>query len=344
MNLLRNLITVFTLFCACGIHAADEPTGVPAAGDPTAGDPAAGDPVVVRDGGVVLTREELTQLVELWSPAMQQAAAADAGDRLELINMALTNKKIAREFEAIDPATLEDPSAYWRHLFTVRNMNRKFVVDQYMANIHMPDMNKLAKERYETQKKKYAWVAEQRQASQILVQCFPTQCDRNEKRPVAQALLVQLENGADFAELAAEYNQDPASQETAGKLDRWFSLGMQDVDPHFVGGIFEATEVGGYAPLTESKYGFHIIRLDAIKPGYYKSYDEVKQAIALDLIKEYRELAAKEFDARFILTPDAQLDQQALEAIFAPYKEPEIQLPKEVPSPIELPLGQQDGG
>lgn len=282
---------------------------------------AAAQDIVLEDDGVTMTRQELEFIVSLWSPDMQRAAALDEGDRLELINIVLASKKIAREFERMDPATVKDPDAYWRHVLAVRDMNRKFVVEQYMKDLEMPDLEALAKERYTTQKNKYAWVAEQRKASQILLLCLPGRCDRDALRPKAAQLLERLRAGEDFEQLAAEFNQDPGTQQTNGRMDRWLTLGMVGMDPHQVGGVFSVEKVGGYSEVTDTPYGLHIFRLDEIQEGHYRPYEEVREAIIADLAKEYRDLAAKEFDARFMLTDELKIDKTAVEKILEPYAE-----------------------
>ncbi len=282
---------------------------------------AAAQDIVLEDDGVTMTRQELEFIVSLWSPDMQRAAALDEGDRLELINMVLASKKIAREFERMDPATVKDPDAYWRHVLAVRDMNRKFVVEQYMKDLEMPDLEALAKERYTTQKNKYAWVAEQRKASQILLLCLPGRCDRDALRPKAAQLLERLRAGEDFEQLAAEFNQDPGTRNTNGRMDRWLTLGMVGMDAHQVGGVFSVEKVGGYSEVTDTPYGLHIFRLDEIKEGHYRPYEEVREVIIADLAKEYRDLAAKEFDARFMLTDELKIDKTAVEEILEPYAE-----------------------
>ena len=70
----------------------------------------------------------------------------------------------------------------------------------------------------------------------------------------------------------------------------------------------------------ETRFGFHIIRLDDLRPEHHKSYEETRDQIIADLRKEYVDLAAKEFDASFRISQDAMIDDAAMEEIFAPYK------------------------
>ena len=65
---------------------------------------------VVEDEGVTISQEEMEQLVKHWTPEMQSAAADNLGDRLELINFALTTKKVAAQAQMITPES--DPDTY----------------------------------------------------------------------------------------------------------------------------------------------------------------------------------------------------------------------------------------
>jgi hypothetical protein len=274
---------------------------------------------VVEDEGVGLTREELEFTVKYWTPEMREAAVNDPGDRIELLNMALATKKIAAEAESFTPDMNRED--YWKLVVSIRNMQSKFIVRNYIKSLDVPDMSALAEERYKTQKDKYAFVPEQRSSSHILLLCSPPSCARQDRRPEAEKLLAEIKAGANFEELAKSRSEDPGSRNKNGKFDNWLTLGMTDVEPHFVGGVFEIEEVGGYSGIVESRYGFHIIRLDDVRPAHYKTYEEVREAIIADLESEYTKLAAKQFDAGYRLTDEAVIDGAAMEEILAPYKQ-----------------------
>ena len=274
---------------------------------------------VVEDQGVGLSREELEYIVKLWSPDMQQAAANDAGDRIELLNMALANKKLA----AMAPEAMPgegDAEAYWRLQLNIRNMKSQYVVKQYLASLDIPDMSALAEERYETQKDKYALVPEKRLSSHILLLCAPGGCDRDARRVEAEKILAELEAGADFGELATRYSEDPGSKGQKGRFDRWLAMGEPQVDPYFLGAVFELKDVGDHSGIVDTRFGLHIIQLDGIKEAHYKPFEEVRDQIIATLRKEYVDLAAKQFDAGFRFTDETYIDSEAVEEILAPYK------------------------
>jgi peptidyl-prolyl cis-trans isomerase C len=276
---------------------------------------------VIEDNGVGMSMEELEILVEHWPPNMQKAAANDAGDRVEILSMMLANKKLAKQFDEQTPGT--NPTRYWENQFVVRNLKRKLYVENYLADLTLPDMSALAEETYLTSKEQFALVPESRKSSHILIRCSKGQCDPatlQKKRALAEQLLGELQAGADFDALAEKYSEDPGSKAKGGVFDMWLHKGMAKVEPHYVEGVFEIDGVGHYSGIVESPFGFHIIRLDAVREKSYRSFDEAKADIIAALEFEYKKLAAEEFDTRYRLTDKAFIDQKAMDKLFAKYK------------------------
>lgn len=273
---------------------------------------------VIEDDGVGMSLQELEILVQYWTPAMQQAAANDLGDRFELLSMGLANKKLAEEAKKLTPE--EDPERYWKNQFILRNIERKSVVNHFMDNLQVPDMSELAQEMYLTAKDKYALIPESRKSSHILFRCTPPDCNFVEKKALADKVLAELQAGAVFASLVEQYSEDPGSKDKEGVFDLWLSKGMKEADGRYVQGVFEINAVGEYSATVESPFGFHIIRLDAIREKSYKSFEEARPEIVDALEVEYKTLAAKEFDAKYRLSEDAFIDGDAMEQIFSKYR------------------------
>ena len=78
-----------------------------------------------------------------------------------------------------------------------------------------------------------------------------------ETEEIAQEVLDKLDDGEDFAALAAEYSMDPGSKDQGGDLD-WFSRGM--MVPVFEDTAF-SLEPGETSGMVQSDFGFHIIHV-----------------------------------------------------------------------------------
>ncbi|MEH6581989.1 MAG: peptidylprolyl isomerase [Halioglobus sp.] len=276
------------------------------------------DVYVLEDGGIGITQQELEFIVKNWTPQMQQAAVNDVGDRFELLNRALASKKIAAE--AAKETAEENPDRYWYQQLVVRNQMREFAVNNYMADLEVPDLNELAQERYLTDKEKFAAVPETRYTAHILIMCnAKVGCNRPKAEALADKAMAELETGADFATLAKQYSEDPGSKDKGGTFDMWLKKGDPRVDPHYVKGAFEIANTGELARVN-SQFGIHIIRLDEVKPKHYRSYEDSKGDIMEALAKEYQKLAAKAYDAQFRMGDDAVINGAAMEEIFDKYK------------------------
>lgn len=273
---------------------------------------------VIEDQGVGMTAQELEYIVKYWTPQMRESAATDMGDRFELLNMAMANKKIALEAKKFTPE--KNGKRYWANQLILRNTERKFVVDNYMANLKIPDMSKLAREKYLTNPDKYGLVPEARKVSHILLRCSPPACDRAERKKEAAEIFALLESGSEFEALAQKYSEDPGSKDKGGKFDKWLHPGTQKVEPYFLQAALSMDKLGEHSDLVDSNFGIHIIRLDEIREKSYLPFDEVEEAIIADLKQEYKILAAKEFDARFRLTDETYIDKAAMEKIFSQYQ------------------------
>jgi foldase protein PrsA len=113
---------------------------------------------------------------------------------------------------------------------------------------------------------------EQVQASHILVQT-PEE---------AEAILKQLESGADFAQLAKEKSQDPGSKEQGGDLG-FFPRGQ--MAPEFEEAAFNL-EVGKTSGIVQTQFGFHIIKVTDKKEAELPTFDEKKEEIKDQLVQQ----------------------------------------------------------
>ncbi|EEY98441.1 peptidyl-prolyl cis-trans isomerase PpiD [Vibrio sp. RC586] len=131
-----------------------------------------------------------------------------------------------------------------------------------------------AQEYYQEHLDKYS-TAEQRKVSHILVEGSDEQ--------KAQAILDELNAGADFATVAKEKSQDVGSAQEGGALG-WIE--RDTMDPAFEAAAFALTENGQISGLVKSEFGYHIIRLDEVKAPVVKPYTEVAKAVKQELVDQ----------------------------------------------------------
>jgi peptidyl-prolyl cis-trans isomerase D len=140
---------------------------------------------------------------------------------------------------------------------------------------------------YDQNKNKYG-VAEQRQASHILFK-VEKPADKDAARAKAEEVLKLAQApGADFAALAKKYSADSSAAQ-GGDLGS-FARGAM-VKP-FEDAVFGMKD-GQVSGIVESEFGFHIIKLTAIKAESFKPFEEVRP----ELEKEWKAQRAQKLFA-----------------------------------------------
>lgn len=128
-----------------------------------------------------------------------------------------------------------------------------------------------AKQYYQEHLDKYS-SEEQRKVSHILIQ--------GDDEAKAQAVLDELNAGADFATLAEEKSEDVGSSEEGGSLG-WIERGV--MAPEFEEAAFALKQPGDVSALVKTNFGYHIIKLDELKGAVAKPYAEVAATIKQEL-------------------------------------------------------------
>jgi len=100
-------------------------------------------------------------------------------------------------------------------------------------------------------------------------------------KPKAEALLKQIQGGADFAKLAKDNSQDPGSGAQGGELG-W--VVRNQMVPEFEKSTF-SLGVGQTSGLVKTAYGYHIIQVEAHEQAHLQPFDDVKAQLIADYEK-----------------------------------------------------------
>lgn len=101
----------------------------------------------------------------------------------------------------------------------------------------------------------------------------------------AEEVKTQLQNGADFADLARENSQDPGSAEKGGDLG---CLGKGETVPPFEEAAFAADQGEIVGPV-ETEFGYHLIEVTEIREEQTQSLEEVEGQISSQLAATQQE-------------------------------------------------------
>ena len=120
-------------------------------------------------------------------------------------------------------------------------------------------------------------VPQQREASDIVITFGK---DPEAALSKAEHILQLARSGRNFAALAKTYSQDPGSAANGGNLG-WMS--RTGYDKTFTSALFSIAKVGGITGPVKTRFGYHIIRLDGIRPRHTRPFASVKAQLASEL-------------------------------------------------------------
>jgi peptidyl-prolyl cis-trans isomerase D len=98
----------------------------------------------------------------------------------------------------------------------------------------------------------------------------------------AEGILKQIQGGANFAELAKQYSDDPGSKDSGGELG--FVNRNAAMVPEFLHAIF--TQKTGETKIVKSQYGYHIIQVEERQAARSESLSDVQPAIVATLFRQ----------------------------------------------------------
>lgn len=271
---------------------------------------------VIGDKGTELSKKELAQALNFIPENMTKDGIADESARLQIVRDILVNKKIAEAASKITEE--ENPRFYWKRFFYIQKALNDFTINNYKDTIPVPDVTALAREQYKVNRDRFAKVPEIRGSSHILFKCM-VGCDRKALRPKVEKVFAELKEGADFEEMVQKHSEDLNSKAKKGKVGNYY-LGQPHVNDRYTTSLFNIEKIGDISEITESRFGFHIIRLDSIKESFIKPFEEIEKELTEKIVNQYQKLAVAEYLKSFELSDDTKIDTDLINSIFAEKK------------------------
>ena len=167
------------------------------------------------------------------------------------------------------------------------------------ANLPAPVVDEAAlRQRYEEQAEKYS-SAEQREVAHILVE-VPAGADAAAVK-AAEARAIKLAAdarapGADFAALARASSDDAGSKAQGGSLG-WLSKG--GMPGAFDDAVF-AMAAGDVRGPVKTDFGWHVIKLNGVRGGQKRAFEDVREELAQELRETGRERAFNELTGKLV--------------------------------------------
>lgn len=172
---------------------------------------------------------------------------------------------------------------------------------------------------YEANKARFG-TAGRREIAHIMLE---SEGDDAEVAAKAAELVAQLQNGADFAELAKNHSADTFTAENGGALGE---LVAGETDPVFEAAAFALTTQGQLSDVVKSEFGYHIIKLTAYQPATTKAFADVAEEIQNTLRAEQATALFYDLQQRLAQVAFEQPDnlEEAAEVIGATVKSTEL--------------------
>lgn len=243
-------------------------------GTPMAQD-APGDAVVARVDGDVITEIDLTAAAQEIGEEIDRMP----GDRRANLIDVVVNIRLAAKAAAT--AELDKDPLVAARMALVRD--RALYIEYLRGKIGASLTEEAARQRYGEEIAEFT-ADEQLRARHILVKT----------EDEAKAIISDLDNGGDFAEIAKEKSTDPGSAPNGGDLD---FIGRGDTVKPFEEAAF-ALAVGEYTKTpVQSPFGWHVIRIDEKRAQPPPPFEQEARRIQADLFAESFDKAIEELRA-----------------------------------------------
>ena len=250
---------------------------------------AEGDAVLAEFGNIRVTQSDYNRTFEYYPEQVQNSIRGNPEYQKRFLTSMVQLRVIsdlARE-KGID----EIPEVKARIEVLLNDLlSKEFMKREVLAKISITDED--MRSYYKANSKSYT-TPETIRARHILV-TVPAKAEDNvkqEARKRAETVLERIRSGEDFAKLATELSDDTGSKEKGGDVG-FFQRGKM-VKP-FEDAAFSMKK-GEVSGLVETKFGFHIIRVEDRNDARLKPFDEVKEEIRATLTKLFEQEKTTEY-------------------------------------------------
>ncbi|MEZ5465505.1 MAG: peptidylprolyl isomerase [Lysobacteraceae bacterium] len=265
---------------------------------------ATGEPVIVASRGTAtITTQEVDTLVDQLD-ARVRAGFLDDPERLEnVLNGLLLARQISNEAKA---EGLDEGGVFQQRLALAKeNILMQMQIEHHLNSLDVPDFTVLARERYQADNGTTYGVPERRDVSHILVS------NKTREDAAAFKLITDLQQriraGESFDELAKIYSDDkparPSDNALAPPFWRLKEVVPGKTDKAFEDAAWALQKAGDVSGIVKSSFGYHIIRLDEVKPMEKAPFESVSRIIVNKLTQAWRDKMKTEYVTSFRVQP-----------------------------------------
>ncbi|BCX80658.1 peptidyl-prolyl cis-trans isomerase C [Methylomarinovum caldicuralii] len=211
-------------------------------------------------------------------PEAQRKALEDPKRLQELISKLYLARLLAKEAEA---EGLDRDPLVQAELESHRDQVLAHELLKKVRETPAPDMTEAAREYYRAHPEEFR-TPPQAEVSHILIEARGKR-SLEEARRLAEEVLAQARQGADFDQLVLKYSDAPKAKENRGRLG-WITPNR--LKPGFSRQVFALGK--GEVGLVERPYGYHVVKVWDRKPARLLPFEAVKARIVARLEGDYR--------------------------------------------------------
>ena len=266
----------------------------------------------LTDGRDKVSIDELRRTLAEAPPGVRERMGPDQMARF------VENYLLDKRLEAVARAEKIDqrPDVRYRMEKASREVLLKTFVEVEKAKLTaaLPDVTKLAQERYELDKSKYVVPEGIRVAHILFREDEEKGIDAAAAKRTAEKVLAELRAGGDFAKLAKEYSADRSSQ-NGGELAGWQPRGKM-VKP-FENAVF-SMKPGELSDVVRTQFGYHIIKLLEHRDATQQTFEQVKAQIVTAIRNEMLKDKWEEWQKSYRGPDRVEIDEATLEQLRKP--------------------------
>ncbi len=272
------------------------------------------DTILLQHAGITVTEADLDAYIQAQIPERNRVAALTRPGALrEAIASLFVLKVLAMEARA--EGLHQDPDVLAEIALTTERILGARLLEQRIQARDEPDWEAIARDSYQSNPERFH-APERVRASHILIAL--EQRSEESAAELAHSLAQRARNGEDFAELAAEYSDDPSTARNRGDLG-FFT--RDQMVPEFADAAFALGEPGAVSEPVRSSFGFHVIRLTERRDAGIQPFAAVRQGLIEEARTNYaNEIRRLEIE-RIRGLPDIEVNQPAVETLEQQYRD-----------------------
>lgn len=265
----------------------------------------AADGVLVHGAGVSVTAADVQTDAQRLPPDARKAALAMPANVTQLAQGLYLRRALAQEAQTMGLAA--DPEVE----LALRIARERVLSDAWLAKLEAEKipapqaLDSMAMSIYRANPKRFT-VPEQVRARHILLR------PADDAQSMAEKLLTELKGGADFVAMAQKYSADTSSAAKGGDLG---FFGRDRMVPEFDKAVFSLTTPGELSGVVKTEFGFHIIKLEEVRPAGLRPFEEVRDTLRRETTTKITNDIRMREHARVL--NQATVDKAAIEAYSA---------------------------